>query len=227
MFSETSLGEELGSPCQPGMSRASKTAHKTMALEDVEALHQHIQDLKAQLLNANKMIHSLQRRARSISVTSGYTSGAERPLPAPKALASPSHSLTDEDEGWQSDGHGTLCPPALRAHRDLQSLVHRVALLEAQLPAAKHGASLPKELQSATWPGYGPWGWEIRGFPGVARGWWLLVARFPCRQIPGVFVWWGRVPAVDDAHTPSTALYPCCVLRRSGCPVNTLLAHLS
>lgn len=163
MFSETSLGEELGSPCQPGMSRASKTAHKTMALEDVEALQQHIQDLKAQLLNANKMIHSLQRRARSISVTSGYTSGAERPLPAPKALASPSHSLTDEDEGWQSDGHGTLCPPALRAHRDLQSLVHRVALLEAQLPAAKHGASLPKELQSATWPGYGPGGWEIQG----------------------------------------------------------------
>uniref|UniRef100_U3JMD4 Uncharacterized protein n=1 Tax=Ficedula albicollis TaxID=59894 RepID=U3JMD4_FICAL len=153
VFSETSLGEELGSRCQPGMSRAGKTAQKTMALEDVEALHQHIQDLKAQLLNANKVIQSLQRHARSISVTSGYTSSAERPLPAPKALASPAHSLTDEDEGWQSDGHGTLCPPALRAHRDLQSLVHRVALLEAQLPAAKHGAALPKELQSATWPG--------------------------------------------------------------------------
>ncbi|XP_062353720.1 LOW QUALITY PROTEIN: putative neuroblastoma breakpoint family member 8 [Cinclus cinclus] len=153
VFSETSLGEELGSPCQPGMSRMGKTSQKTMALEDVEALHQHIQDLKAQLLNANKVIQSLQRRARSISVTSGYTSSAERPLPAPKALVSPAHSLTDEDEGWQSDGHGTLCPPALRAHRDLQSLVHRVALLEAQLPAAKHGATLPKELQSATWPG--------------------------------------------------------------------------
>ncbi|XP_021401602.2 myomegalin isoform X1 [Lonchura striata] len=153
VFSETSLGEELGSLCQPGMSRVGKTARKTMALEDVEALHQHIQDLKAQLLNANKVIQSLQRRARSISVTSGYTSGAERPLPAPKVLASPAHSLTDEDEGWQSDGHGTLCPPALRAHRDLQSLVHRVALLEAQLPLAKHGATLPKELHSATWPG--------------------------------------------------------------------------
>ncbi|NXQ08099.1 MYOME protein, partial [Vidua macroura] len=153
VFSETSLGEELGSLCQPGMSRVGKIAQKTMALEDVEALHQHIQDLKAQLLNANKVIQSLQRRARSISVTSGYTSGAERPLPAPKVLASPAHSLTDEDEGWQSDGHGTLCPPALRAHRDLQSLVHRVALLEAQLPTAKHGATLPKELQSATWPG--------------------------------------------------------------------------
>ncbi|XP_068055350.1 myomegalin isoform X7 [Anomalospiza imberbis] len=153
VFSETSLAEELGSLCQPGMSRLGKTAKKTMALEDVEALHQHIHDLKAQLLSANKVIQSLQRRARSISVTSGYTSGAERPLPAPKVLASPAHSLTDEDEGWQSDGHGTLCPPALRAHCDLQSLVHRVALLEAQLPTAKHGATLPKELQSATWPG--------------------------------------------------------------------------
>ncbi|NXP88525.1 MYOME protein, partial [Passerina amoena] len=153
VFSETSLAEELGSPCQPGMPRLGKPARKTMALEDVEALHQHIQDLKAQLLNANKVIQSLQRRARSISVTSGYTSGAERPLAAPKASASPAHSLTDEDEGWQSDGHGALCPPALRAHRDLQSLVHRVTLLEAQLPAAKHGATLPKELHSATWPG--------------------------------------------------------------------------
>ncbi|XP_027752341.1 myomegalin-like isoform X11 [Empidonax traillii] len=153
VFSELSLGEELGSPCQLGMPRAGKTAQKVMALEDVGALHQHIQDLKAQLLNANKVIQSLQRRARSISVTSGYTSGAERPLPGPKALASPAHSLTDEDEGWQSDGHGTLCPPALRAHRDLQSLVHRVALLEAQLPSAKPGGALPKELQSATWPG--------------------------------------------------------------------------
>ncbi|KAJ7404955.1 myomegalin-like [Pitangus sulphuratus] len=153
VFSELSLGEELGSPCQLGMPRAGKTAQKVMALEDVGALHQHIQDLKAQLLNANKVIQSLQRRARSVSVTSGYTSGAERPLPGPKALASPAHSLTDEDEGWQSDGHGTLCPPALRTHRDLQSLVHRVALLEAQLPSAKPGGALPKELQSATWPG--------------------------------------------------------------------------
>ncbi|KAJ7411841.1 hypothetical protein WISP_100486 [Willisornis vidua] len=153
VFSELSLGEELGSPCHLGMPRAGKTARKAMALEDVGALHQHIQDLKAQLLNANKVIQSLQRHARSISITSGYTSGAERPPPGPKALASPAHSLTDEDEDWQSDGHDTLCPPALRAHRDLQSLVHRVALLEAQLPTAKPGGTLPKELQSATWPG--------------------------------------------------------------------------
>ncbi|XP_050757109.1 myomegalin isoform X4 [Gymnogyps californianus] len=153
VFSEPSLREELRSPCRPGMPKASKAARKAVAPADVGALHQHIQDLKAQLLNANKVIQSLQRRARSISVTSGYTSGAERPPPGPTTLASPAHSLTDEDEGWQSDGHGTLCPPALQAHRDLQHLVHRVALLEAQLPTAKPGGLLPKELQSATWPG--------------------------------------------------------------------------
>lgn len=160
VFSEPSLGEDLGSPCRPGMPRVGKAARKAVAPADVGALHQHIQDLKAQLLNANKVIQSLQRRARSVSVTSGYASGAERPPPGPTALASPAHSLTDEDEGWQSDGHGTLCPPALRAHRDLQHLVHRVALLEAQLPAAKSGGVLPKELQSAAWPGYdhGDWG---------------------------------------------------------------------
>ncbi|KAM6078568.1 LOW QUALITY PROTEIN: myomegalin-like [Theristicus caerulescens] len=153
VFSEPSLGEELGSPCRPGMHGVGKAARKAVAPADVGALRQHIQDLKAQLLNANKVIQSLQRRARSISVTSGYTSGTERPPVGPTALASSAHSLTDEDEGWQSDSHGTLCPPALRAHRDLQHLVHRVALLEAQLPATKPGGVLPKELQSATWPG--------------------------------------------------------------------------
>ncbi|NWW84614.1 MYOME protein, partial [Rhynochetos jubatus] len=153
VFSDPSLGEEPGSLCRPGISRAGKAAQKATAPVDVGALHQHIQDLKAQLLNANKVIQSLQRRARSVSVTSGYTSSAERPPPGPMVLASPAHSLTDEDEGWQSDSHGPLCPPALRARCDLQHLVHRVALLEAQLPAAKPRGVLPKELQSATWPG--------------------------------------------------------------------------
>ncbi|NXU80316.1 MYOME protein, partial [Oreotrochilus melanogaster] len=141
VFSEPSLGEEPGSLYKPGIPRVGKAARKTMTPEDVGALHQHIQDLKAQLLNANKVIQNLQRRARSISLTSGYTSGAERAPLGPTALTSPSHSLTDEDEGWQSDGRGTLCPPTPRAHRDLQHLLHR------------RGGVLPKELQSATWPG--------------------------------------------------------------------------
>ncbi|NXK10392.1 MYOME protein, partial [Herpetotheres cachinnans] len=147
VFSEPSVGEELESPCQPGMPRGRKAARKAMAPVDVGALHQHIQDHKAQLPNANKVIPSLQRRTRSLSVTSGYTSGAERPPLGPTALASPAHSLTDEDEGWQSDGRSTLCPSDLRAHRDWQQLEHRVSLLEAKLSATK-----PEQLQSATWP---------------------------------------------------------------------------
>lgn len=171
VFSEPSLGEELGSPCQPGMPGVGKAAQKAVASADVGVLHQHIQDLKVQLLNANKVIQSLQRRARSVSVTSGYTSGAERSMPGPTALVSPAYSLTDEDEGWQSDGHSTLCPPALRAHRDLQHLVHRVALLEAQLPTTKPRGVLPKELQSATWPGYdcGDQG-QMGGYGGTLQG---------------------------------------------------------
>lgn len=210
VFGEPSLGEELG------MSRASKAAQKAMALADVGALHQHIQDLKAQLLNANKVIQSLQRRTRSISVTSGYTSGAERPPPRPTALGSPAHSLTDEDEGWQSDGHSALCPPALRAHRDLQHLVHRVALLEAQLPAAKAGGVLPKELQSATWPGYargdrdqtGGCG-RLQGFP--KRGDFLLHA-FPAARLLGCLhgraepQWW-MVHRLSPQHRPCRALW--------------------
>lgn len=171
VFSEPSLGEELGSPCQPGMPGVGKAAQKAVASADVGVLHQHIQDLKVQLLNANKVIQSLQRRARSVSVTSGYTSGAERSVPGPTALVSPAYSLTDEDEGWQSDGHSTLCPPALRAHRDLQHLVHRVALLEAQLSTTKPRGVLPKELQSATWPGYdcGDQG-QMGGYGGTLQG---------------------------------------------------------
>uniref|UniRef100_A0A8V0YKM0 Phosphodiesterase 4D interacting protein n=1 Tax=Gallus gallus TaxID=9031 RepID=A0A8V0YKM0_CHICK len=148
VFSEPSLGEELGSPCRSGVPRVGKAALKAVAQPDVGALRQHIQDLKAQLLNANKVIQSLQRRTRSISVTSGYTSGTERPPLCPTVPASPPHSLTDEDEGWQSDSHGTLCP-----QRDLEHLVHRVTLLEAQLPPAKPRDGFPKDLQSATWPG--------------------------------------------------------------------------
>jgi len=96
VFSEPSLGEELGSPCRSGVPRVGKAALKAVAQPDVGALRQHIQDLKAQLLNANKVIQSLQRRTRSISVTSGYTSGTERPPLCPTVPASPPHSLTDE-----------------------------------------------------------------------------------------------------------------------------------
>ena len=221
MFSEPSLGEEPASLCRPGMPGVGKSARKAAGPADVGALHQHIQDLKAQLLNANKVIQSLQRRARSVSITSGYTSSAEHPPPGPVALASPSHSLTDEDEGWQSDGCGTLCPPALRTHRDLQHLMRRVALLEAQLPVAKPGGGLQKELQSATWPGYGG------GDRGRAGG---------CRDLQGLpkamasccVGSWGICTVGHGGQCAASPRAPhlCRALRRGGWqPCGPLLAH--
>ncbi|NXD08535.1 MYOME protein, partial [Nothocercus nigrocapillus] len=64
VFSEPSLGDELGSPRRLG---AATAALEAVPPPDVGALHQHIRHLKAQLLNANKVIQSLQRRVRSVS----------------------------------------------------------------------------------------------------------------------------------------------------------------
>ncbi|XP_073212382.1 myomegalin isoform X1 [Lepidochelys kempii] len=114
--------------------------------EDVAVLQQHVRELKVQLQNSNKALQRLQHRTRSFSSTSDYASGAER-------LRKLVPSATDEDEGWQSDGVGAVCPPALQASRDLKWLVHRVSLLEAQLPGPRAGGVLPEELRSAIWPG--------------------------------------------------------------------------
>ncbi|XP_037763594.1 myomegalin isoform X5 [Chelonia mydas] len=114
--------------------------------EDVAVLQQHVRELKVQLQNSNKALQRLQRRARSFSSTSDDASGAER-------LRKLVPSATDEDEGWQSDGVGAFCPPALQASRDLKWLIHRVSLLEAQLPGPRAGGVLPEELRSAIWPG--------------------------------------------------------------------------
>nr|XP_048717843.1 myomegalin-like isoform X6 [Caretta caretta] len=114
--------------------------------EDVAVLQQHVRELKVQLQNSNKALQRLQHRARSFSSTSDCASGAEQ-------LRKLVPSATDEDEGWQSDGVGAVCPPALQASRDLKWLVHRVSLLEAQLPGPRAGGVLPEELRSAIWPG--------------------------------------------------------------------------
>ncbi|XP_074859294.1 myomegalin isoform X3 [Carettochelys insculpta] len=108
----------------------------------VAALQQRVRELTEQLQRSNKALHRLQHRTRSFSSTSDYASGAERL----------GKTAAEEDEGWQSDSVGAVCPPALQASRDLQRLVHRVALLEAQLPGPGAGTVLPEELQAATWP---------------------------------------------------------------------------
>ncbi|XP_044937773.1 myomegalin isoform X25 [Mustela putorius furo] len=124
--------------------------------EDISLLQKDIRDLKAQLQNANKIIQNLKSRVRSLSVTSDYSSSLERPrkLKAIDTLEGSSpHSVTDEDEGWLSDGTGAFYPPGLQAKKDLESLIQRVSQLEAQLPKTGVEGKLAEELRSASWPG--------------------------------------------------------------------------
>ncbi|XP_077883020.1 myomegalin isoform X38 [Ictidomys tridecemlineatus] len=124
--------------------------------ENISVLRKDIKDLKAQLQNANKVIQNLKSRVRSLSVTSDYSSSLERPrkLRAVGTLEGSSpHSVTDEDEGWLSDGTGAFYPPGLQAKKDLESLVQRVSQLEAQLPKTGIEGKLAQELRSASWPG--------------------------------------------------------------------------
>lgn len=124
--------------------------------EDISVLHKDIRDLKAQLQAAHKIIQNLKSRVRSLSVTSDYSSSLERPrkLKAVGTLEGSSpHSVTDEDEGWLSDGTGAFYPPGLQAKKDLESLLQRVSQLEAQLPKTGLEGKLAEELRSASWPG--------------------------------------------------------------------------
>uniref|UniRef100_A0A2K5SFD7 Phosphodiesterase 4D interacting protein n=1 Tax=Cebus imitator TaxID=2715852 RepID=A0A2K5SFD7_CEBIM len=124
--------------------------------EDICVLRKDIKDLKAQLQNANKIIQNLKSRVRSLSVTSDYSSSLERPqkLKAVGTLEGSSpHSVTDEDEGWLSDGTGAFYSPGLQATKDLESLIQRVSQLEAQLPKNGLEGRLAEELRSASWPG--------------------------------------------------------------------------
>ncbi|KAK1328986.1 LOW QUALITY PROTEIN: hypothetical protein QTO34_011157 [Cnephaeus nilssonii] len=121
--------------------------------EDISVLRKDIKDLKAQLQTAHKIIQNLKSRVRSLSVTSDYSSSLERPrkLKAVGTLEGSSpHSVTDEDEGWLSDGTGAFYPPDLQAKKDLESLIQRVSQLEAQLPKSGLEGKLAEELRSAS-----------------------------------------------------------------------------
>ncbi|KAI4579761.1 hypothetical protein MJT46_001129 [Ovis ammon polii x Ovis aries] len=154
------LGSTIASP--PGKKPLDSQLGKQEELraygksEDISVLCKDIKDLKAQLQNANKVIQNLKSRVRSLSVTSDYSSSLERPrkLKAVGALEGSSpHSVTDEDEGWLSDGTGAFYPPGLQAKKDLESLIQRVSQLEAQLPKTGTEGKLAEELRSASWPG--------------------------------------------------------------------------
>ncbi|XP_047725370.1 myomegalin isoform X3 [Prionailurus viverrinus] len=153
------MGSPLASPLgkKPLESHQGKQEFQACGKsEDISVLHKDIRDLKTQLQNANKIIQNLKSRVRSLSVTSDYSSSLERPrkLKAVGALEGSSpHSVTDEDEGWLSDGTGAFYPPGLQAKKDLESLIQRVSQLEAQLPKTGAEGKLAEELRSASWPG--------------------------------------------------------------------------
>ncbi|XP_015278052.1 PREDICTED: myomegalin [Gekko japonicus] len=112
------------------------------------ALSQHTQGLKAQLQSSSRAVQNPLSHGRSISTSSDYASGAEHPLKLKQDYtlgSSPSHSMTDEDEGWHSDSLGSLCPKTLQSSKDLARLIQRVSLLEAHLDDTR-----PEELKHTT-----------------------------------------------------------------------------
>lgn len=117
---------------------------------DDAVLRQHIRVLQMQLQSSHKVIQNLQNCMRSVSTTSDYGSVGDQPLKLKQVYTlgnSPSHSMTDEDEGWQSDSFGTFCPPSLQPNKDLARLIQRVSLLEAHLNETKPKEFLTEELK--------------------------------------------------------------------------------
>ncbi|XP_040854380.1 myomegalin-like isoform X2 [Ochotona curzoniae] len=157
LMEETCSGKgRLGPPLASCPGRKQQELQAQGQAEDISALQKDIMDLKAQLQSANKVIQSLKSRVRSLSVTSDYSSSLERPrkLRAVGDLEGSSpRSVTDEDEGWLSDGTGAFYPPGIQAKKDLERLIQRVAQLEAQLPKTGLEGRLAEELRSASWPG--------------------------------------------------------------------------
>ncbi|XP_033007040.1 myomegalin isoform X2 [Lacerta agilis] len=121
--------------------------------DDAAILRQQVRDLQLQLQSSHRVIQNLQGRVRSISAMSDCGSGGERPLRQKPGYArlgsSPSHSMTEEDEGWYSDSLGSFCPASLQPNRDLARLIQRVSLLEAHLGESKTKGLLAEELKPA------------------------------------------------------------------------------
>ncbi|KAJ7338689.1 hypothetical protein JRQ81_012591 [Phrynocephalus forsythii] len=121
--------------------------------DDATSLRQQVQALRLQLESAHKVIRGFQSCVPSISTTSDYASGNEQQPPPFKLKqdytlgSSPSHSLTDEDEGWHSDSFGSLGPQSLHSNQDLARLIQRVSLLEAHLGEPKSKLALPEEMK--------------------------------------------------------------------------------
>ncbi|MGH0142880.1 UNVERIFIED_CONTAM: hypothetical protein FKN15_026735 [Acipenser sinensis] len=155
LYSDASLMEEACAPPLPLKSSLKVRLwpeEEPVKCEDVPALQQHIQDLRAQLRRSEKVIRNLQTRVCSLSTTSDYASSLERPHKVAWSFeASPAHSCVEDDEGWQSDG---VAIPAAQPNKELQELVSRVASLETRLKSSRlEGKAAAGDVKSATWPG--------------------------------------------------------------------------
>ncbi|XP_053549062.1 myomegalin isoform X2 [Bombina bombina] len=159
MFSETSLVDDLSSTYKAWTPLTTSSPLKNKGClqndwtvdweksEDVTVLQQHIKDLKVQLQRSQKVIKSLQNRTRSFSASSECTSSHHRLKHSVSFHGSTSHSITDEDEGWQSD---TVGAPSTKS---LEQLVQRVSMLEAQLHKSRRDGGTQDHMRSSTWPG--------------------------------------------------------------------------
>ncbi|XP_058887726.1 myomegalin isoform X5 [Acipenser ruthenus] len=155
LYSDASLMEEARAPPLPLKSSLKVRLwpeEEPVKCEDVPALQQHIQDLRAQLRRSEKVIRNLQTRVCSLSTTSDYASSLERPHKVAWSFeASPAHSCVEDDEGWQSD---EVAIPAAQPNKELQELVSRVASLETRLKSSRlEGKAAAGDVKSATWPG--------------------------------------------------------------------------
>ncbi|KAM8930700.1 LOW QUALITY PROTEIN: myomegalin-like [Pelodytes ibericus] len=156
LFSENSLTEDLTSP---DGRLLTNSAMKTINClqndwtmdweksEDIIVLQQHMKNLKAELQKSQKLIKSLQNRPRYLSASSYCPASPQRLKHSVSFHGSTSHSITDEDEGWQSGTVGAHCT------KDLEQLVKRVSMLEAQLHQLRNVGKVDEQMRSATWPG--------------------------------------------------------------------------
>ncbi|XP_078263679.1 myomegalin isoform X4 [Rhinoraja longicauda] len=119
---------------------------------DIAMLHQHVDDLKTQLTESDKVIRSLQSQIRSFSETSDYASSLERLQNIAQGDVFEAMQLDeqeDDDEAWQSDG-GDHCQPTMRSNTEIKKLIHRVTSLESQLKSVKMAGPSAK---IASWSG--------------------------------------------------------------------------
>ncbi|XP_019738190.1 myomegalin isoform X2 [Hippocampus comes] len=135
--------------CRNNTTFNKTTTHSSCYKDKVSSLQRLIEDLRAQLSHSRSVIHSLQSCLHSVS-----TSDENRPQMPQKdswsSHASPSVSMGDDDEGWQSSDGG----PIVSLHhpnKSLKELMSHLDTIDDQIK--KRGKKFADEDgNSLTWP---------------------------------------------------------------------------